>query len=119
MNNLLLKQDMYEVNFATIGGNDILSSKLTIDQIIEYGPDFGFIQLDEIDHIGHVNGFGKQYSEKSMDNGLKKMCDLGMIDIYGKETRYIQLNNWNGFQRIDHKKPSRFPSRKDYEEKGE
>ncbi len=62
--NLLLKQDMYEVNFATIGGNDILSSKLTIDQITEYGPDFGFIQLDEIDHIGHVNGFGKQYSEK-------------------------------------------------------
>jgi len=62
--NLLLKQDMYQVNFATIGGNDILSSKLTIDQITEYGPDFGFIQLDEIDHIGHVNGFGKQYSEK-------------------------------------------------------
>ncbi len=70
--NLLLKNDMYKVNFSTQGGTDVLSTELIIDQITKYSPDFSFVHLDDIDHAGHAFGFGKKYNEaiEQMDSLL-------------------------------------------------
>lgn len=61
--NLLLKNDMYKVNFSSQGGTDLLSTELIIDQIIKYNPDFSFVHLDDVDHAGHAFGYGKKYTE--------------------------------------------------------
>jgi len=61
--NLLLYRDMYSVDFSTQGGNDEISTEVTVNHIEKYGPDFTFIHLDDIDHAGHAVGFGLAYSK--------------------------------------------------------
>ncbi|WP_341214729.1 alkaline phosphatase family protein [uncultured Wocania sp.] len=61
--NLILKNDLYKTNFATVGGTDFLSTELIVNQITDYAPDFSFVHLDDVDHIGHTYGFGKAYTE--------------------------------------------------------
>jgi len=61
--NLLLYKDMYSVDFSTQGGNDEISTALTINYIKDQAPDFAFIHLDDIDHAGHAVGFGLAYSK--------------------------------------------------------
>lgn len=61
--NLILKNDLYKTNFATVGGSDFLSTDIVINQIEDYAPDFSFIHLDVIDHAGHEYGFGSIYTE--------------------------------------------------------
>lgn len=59
--NIFLKDDLYKTNFSTVGGNDVLSTELVIQQINEYAPDFAFVHLDDVDHAGHAYGFGKKH----------------------------------------------------------
>ena len=61
---------------------------------------------------------GKLYAEKSIERGLTSMMEMGMIDIYGDDPRFIQLKNWKGFQKIQHPQKSRFPSHDDYDKNG-
>ncbi|MCF7568850.1 alkaline phosphatase [Sabulilitoribacter arenilitoris] len=61
--NLILKNDLYKTNFATVGGTDFLSTELMVNQITDYAPDFSFVHLDDVDHIGHSYGFGNAYTE--------------------------------------------------------
>lgn len=61
--NIFLKDDLYKTNFSTVGGNDVLSTELVIQQISEYAPDFSFVHLDDIDHAGHTYGFGKKHTK--------------------------------------------------------
>ncbi len=61
--NLLLYKDIYSVDFSTQGGNDEISTEITVNHIEKHGPDFTFIHLDDIDHAGHAVGFGKAYSK--------------------------------------------------------
>lgn len=60
--NLILKNDLYKTNFATVGGTDYLSTELIVNQITDYAPDFSFVHLDDVDHIGHTYGFGQAYT---------------------------------------------------------
>ena len=61
--NLLLYKDMYSVDFSTQGGNDEISTEITVNHINKYAPDFTFIHLDDIDHAGHSVGFGSAYNK--------------------------------------------------------
>jgi len=61
--NLLLYKDMYSVDFSTQGGNDVISTKITLNHIEKHAPDFTFIHLDDIDHAGHAVGFGSAYNK--------------------------------------------------------
>ena len=86
--NLILKNDLYKTNFATVGGSDYLSTDLIVNQIEDYAPDFSFVHLDVVDHAGHEYGFGKIYNEaiEFVDTLIGKM----MTAITHRRQKYYE-----------------------------
>jgi predicted AlkP superfamily pyrophosphatase or phosphodiesterase len=101
--NIFLKDDMYHTNFSAQGGNDVLSTELTIDQITDYDADFSFVHLDDIDHAGHTYGFGSAY-----DTAIKRIDDLigRMLDVVEqREHKYHE--DWLVILVTDHGRDAR------------
>ncbi|WP_242132557.1 alkaline phosphatase family protein [Aestuariivivens marinum] len=86
--NLILKNDLYKTNFATVGGSDYLSTDIVINQIEDYAPDFSFVHLDVIDHAGHEYGFGGMYTEATefVDSLIGKI----MAAVNHRRQKYLE-----------------------------
>lgn len=86
--NLILKNDLYKINFATVGGSDFLSTDVVINQIEDYAPDFSFVHLDVIDHAGHEYGFGSIYTEATeyVDSLIGKI----MTSVNHRRQKYLE-----------------------------
>lgn len=75
--NKFLENDMSVVDKRIDRYGDALAVDSAVDEIINQGPDLAFVSFDNIDHIGHVHGFGSQYNQAilTMDQQLGQLMD--------------------------------------------
>lgn len=51
-------------NITVSGGTDMELARQAAEYFTAYGPDITFMQLDQVDEVGHAHGYGKYYDSQ-------------------------------------------------------
>lgn len=93
------KDELEFIDHLQQDGPDKVTIQFSVDLIKEKSPDFSFVHLDEIDGVGHSDGFGEKYNAaiQEADN------QLGLIlNVVEKRMKLNPNEDWLILVTTDH-----------------